>query len=113
MFHRAALVVLPYTEATQSGVVPVAYNFARPVVGTKVGALAECIDDGKTGLLVPPRDPESLALAIVRILEDETLRTQMGEAGRQKLLRECSPEVVAEQTLHVYSQAISMTVGGA
>ena len=113
MFQRAALVVLPYTEATQSGVVPVAYNFSRPVVGTKVGALAECIEDGKTGLLVPPRDPESLARAIVQILENETLRLQMGDSGKQKLLRECSPEMVAERTLNVYAQAIANPGGGA
>lgn len=107
MFRRSAVVVLPYTEATQSGVVPVAYNFSRPVVGTNVGALAECIDDGKTGFLVPPRDPEALAKAIVRILDNEPLRLEMGEAGRNKLLRECSAEVVAEKTLRVYSKAIS------
>ena len=113
MFQRAAVVVLPYTEATQSGVVPVAYNFSRPVVGTRVGALAECIEDGRTGLLVPPRDPESLAMAIVRVLENETLRMEMGAAGKRKLLRECSPEVIAEKTLHVYSQAMAMPFVGA
>jgi glycosyltransferase involved in cell wall biosynthesis len=107
MFRRSSVVVLPYTEATQSAVVPVAYNFSRPVVGTRVGALAECIDDGTTGFLVPPRDPESLAVAIVRILENDSLRLQMGMAGKQKLIRECSPEVVAQRTVQVYSDAIA------
>jgi glycosyltransferase involved in cell wall biosynthesis len=107
MFRRSSVVVLPYTEATQSAVVPVAYNFSRPVVGTRVGALAECIDDGTTGFLVPPRDPESLAVAIVQILENDSLRLKMGMAGKQKLNRECSPEVVAQSTLRVYSEAIA------
>lgn len=111
MFQRSAVVVLPYNEATQSGVVPIAYNFSKPVVATRVGALAECVDDEVTGLLVPPRDPKQLADAIVRILKDSELRTRMGAAGLEKLRRECSPEVVARQTLQVYSNASGLNIG--
>ena len=108
MFQRAAVVVLPYNEATQSGVVPVAYNFGKPVVATNVGALAECVDDEVTGLLVPPGDPQKLADAIVRILSDADLRLRMGAAGRDKLQRECSPEVVARQTVNAYAKAAGL-----
>ena len=108
MFQRAALVVLPYNEATQSGVVPVAYNFGKPVVATRVGALAECVDDEHTGLLVPPRDPQHLADAIVRVLTDADLRKRMGAAGRQKLELESSPTVVARQTVDAYRKAAGL-----
>ena len=108
MFQRAAVVVLPYNEATQSGVVPVAYNFGKPVVATCVGALAECVDHEETGLLVPPRDPQKLADAIVRVLTDSDLRSQMGAGGRRKLQRECSPAVVAQQTIETYAKAAGM-----
>ena len=109
MFQQAALVVLPYNEATQSGVVPVAYNFSKPVVATRVGALAECVDDQETGLLVPPRDPQQLADAIVRILKDADLRKKMGTAGREKLQLECSPAVVAGQTVSAYMKAAGIS----
>ena len=112
MFQRAAVVVLPYTEATQSGVVPVAYNFGKPVVATRVGALAECVDHESTGLLVPPRDPKALANAIVRVLTSDDLRLRMGQAGRVKLSAECSPEVVARQTVDVYRDAASHQLVG-
>lgn len=105
-FQQSALVVLPYNEATQSGVVPVAYNYNRPVVATNVGALAECVIDESTGLLVPPRDPEKLAAAIVRLLQNKSERHAMGEAGKAYLDAQCSPAVVAKRTADVYRKAV-------
>ena len=64
-FTAADLVVLPYLEATQSAVVPIAYGFERPVLTTRVGGLAEVVKDGETGFLVPPGDSEALAAATV------------------------------------------------
>jgi hypothetical protein len=107
LFARAAVVVLPYVEASQSGVVPVAYAAGKPVVATSVGGLPEVVEDGRTGLLVPPGDHRALADAIACLLEDPAARDDMGSAGRRKLEREWSPQVVAEQTLHVYEKALS------
>jgi glycosyltransferase involved in cell wall biosynthesis len=107
LFRQASLVVLPYVEASQSGVIPVAYTFAKPVVATTVGALPEMVDDGRTGYLVPPRDPEALAVAIVRLLKDRHLRRRVGQNGKRKIDSECSPEVVSRQTLAVYRAAVA------
>jgi glycosyltransferase involved in cell wall biosynthesis len=106
LFLGAAVVVLPYLEATQSGVVPFAYTYARPVVATRVGALPSAIDDGVTGILVPPRDVEALADAIVRVLKDPVLAQQMGEAGQRKINEEASPDVVARASMRVYELAV-------
>jgi glycosyltransferase involved in cell wall biosynthesis len=106
IFSQASVVVLPYIEASQSGVIPIAYTFARPVVGTTVGGLPEMIEDGVTGLLVPPSNVEKLASAIVTILRDDTQRTRMGRAGRRKIELECAPDVIARQTLDVYQSAL-------
>lgn len=65
-FSAADVVVLPYIEATQSGVVQIAYGFAKPVITTNVGGLAEVVRDGETGLIVPPRNSDALAKAITR-----------------------------------------------
>ncbi|TWU34940.1 glycosyltransferase family 4 protein [Novipirellula artificiosorum] len=105
-FQRSAIVALPYNEATQSGVVPVAYNYGKPVVATRVGALPECIDDGVTGLLIPPRDPQAIADAVIDLLKNPERRRQMGRAGKAKLDRECSPSVVAQRTADAYRSAI-------
>lgn len=106
LFRQADLVVLPYVEASQSGVVPLAYAAMKPVVATTVGGLPEIVDDGRTGCLVPPRDERALAGAIVRLLRDEALRRQMGINGRQKLDAECSPTVIAHHTMAVYHRAL-------
>ncbi len=106
LFRRASVVVLPYIEATQSGVIPLAYTFGKPVVATTVGSLPEMVDHGQTGLLVPPRDVPALASAIIRLLQDKPLRQQMGRNGKHKIETECSPLRVAAQTLAVYDCAV-------
>ena len=87
VFRRADLVVLPYVEATQSGVVPVAYQFGVPVIATRVGGLAEVVRDGETGYLVPPRDPASLAARIVHFFscDDKSRFRRNVERFRERL----------------------------
>jgi len=65
-FCASDLVVLPYVTATQSGIVQVAYHYNRPVVVTRVGGLPEVVHDGKTGFIVPIKDPDALADAVLR-----------------------------------------------
>ena len=107
LFAHASIVALPYIEASQSGVIPVAYSFEKPVIATQVGGLPDMVDHGGTGLLVPPADVEALAAAILRLLRSQEERQAMGIAGHAKLTRECAPEVVAGQTLAVYDAAVT------
>jgi glycosyltransferase involved in cell wall biosynthesis len=106
LFQQASVVVLPYVEASQSGVIPMAYTFMKPVVATTVGGLPEMVEDGRTGYLVPPRDEHSLAAAVVRLLRNKPLRRQLGLNGKRKLDAECAPPVIAQQTFEVYNRAI-------
>ena len=69
-FASADLVILPYESATQSGVIQIAYSFGVPLVATNVGGLPEVVLDGRTGLIVPPKDPEALAKAVIRYFEE-------------------------------------------
>ena len=68
LFALADLVVLPYRSASQSGVIPLAATFRKPVVATKVGALPDAL--AGSGLLVPPEDPDALEAAIVQALHE-------------------------------------------
>lgn len=65
LFRRAHVVALPYRSATQSGIVPLAYQFGVPVIASDVGGLSEVVRDGRTGLLFPPGDSERLASLLV------------------------------------------------
>jgi glycosyltransferase involved in cell wall biosynthesis len=107
LFRQSSLIVLPYIEASQSGVIPLAYTFSKPVVATTVGALPEMVEDGGTGYLVSPCDVKALADAVVRLLLDRELRHGMGATGKTKIDNECSAEVIAQQTLAVYRAAIA------
>ncbi len=65
-FAAADLVVLPYVHCTGSGIVQIAFGCQRPVVASAVGSLPEAIVHGQNGLLVPPKDPLSLARTIIQ-----------------------------------------------
>jgi len=107
LFQRASIVVFPYIEASQSGVVPLAYAFKKPVVVTDVGSIPEVVDDGKTGYIVPPKDPKKLAEAVIDLLEDKEKRRKMGENGYKKTEEELSWDSIAVKTIEVYKKALS------
>ena len=69
-FTAANLAVLPYNEATQSGILSIAYGFSKPVVITDVGGLAELVDDGKTGFIVPPHNIPKLADSVIKYFNE-------------------------------------------
>jgi glycosyltransferase involved in cell wall biosynthesis len=106
LFRRAAIVVLPYIEASQSFIISIAYRFGKPVVATRVGGLPEMVDHGRTGFLVPPRDIEGLAKAIVDLMQNDEMREAFGENGMRKVNVECAPEAVGRQTVAVYRRAL-------
>ena len=69
-FNACDVVVLPYTEITTSGVVPLAYSFSRPVITTSIGGMTEIVSE-ETGKLVPPGDADRLAQAIQEIFGED------------------------------------------
>lgn len=73
-----------------------------PVVATAVGGVPEAIVDGVNGILVPPRQPKTLAQAIVRLVVDPDMARAMGEAGRARAEELFDARVMAEKTLTVY-----------
>jgi glycosyltransferase involved in cell wall biosynthesis len=74
----------------------------RPVVATAIGGIPEVVEDGITGLLVAPRDPEALAEKIALLLDDASLREKMGRAARQRAETEHSRDRMGERLLALY-----------
>jgi alpha-maltose-1-phosphate synthase len=105
-FSRSALIVLPYTNASQSGIIPIAYAFQKPVVVTNVGSITEVVEQGKTGLIVPPKDSVALANAIITLLLNDTLRREMGSNAYRKMQDELSWEQIAQETMKIYKQTV-------
>ncbi len=75
---------------------------ARPVVGSRVGGLAEAVAHEESGLLVPPAEPPALARALARLARDAPLRARLGAGGRARVLARFTAEQMAEGTLACY-----------
>ncbi|MCK9924660.1 glycogen synthase [Frankia sp. AgPm24] len=76
------------------------------VVASRVGGIPEVVDDGVTGLLVPPDDPPALADAINTVLADPSRATAMGRAGRDRAVTEFGWAAVAERTAALYTSVV-------
>ncbi len=107
LFRAASLVVLPYIEASQSGVAALAAGFARPVVASDVGELGLLVRETGMGLVVPPGEPAALSASIARLLEDEALAASCRRAAAAAAVGSMSPATVAERTLGAYARIIA------
>lgn len=105
LYDDAAVVVCSsYGEGLPLCVIE-AMAHGRPVVATTVGGIPQLVEDGRTGYLVPPRDAPALRSALERVLADADLRRSMGRAGRERISRMCSWDVVTDATLAAYDFA--------
>lgn len=106
-FTAARLLVLPYENGWNSGVLASAFGFGKPVIVTRVGGFEEVVDDESTGLLVPPKDPSALAAALVRLLRDDALYARM-ITNVQQAAKDISWESIAQVTETRYADVLGM-----
>lgn len=99
LIRRAAVVVFPYRSATSSGALALAMSLGRPVVATSAGGLADAMEDGVTGRLVPPEDPEALARAISDLLAAPEAAEALARRGRQVILSDRSWPAIAARMI--------------
>jgi glycosyltransferase involved in cell wall biosynthesis len=106
LFEQSSVVVLPYVEASQSGVSAIGFTAGTVVVASRVGGLADQIRDQHTGLLVEPRNPTELAATLLAILQDrerqERIRVEAQVLGEGEL----SWENIAAKTFEIYQRAL-------
>ncbi|MGH7902078.1 MAG: glycosyltransferase, partial [Thermodesulfobacteriota bacterium] len=77
-----------------------------PVVSTTVGSIPELIEDGKEGLLVPERNETALAQAIIKLIDNPSLREEMGKRGREKITREFNIKTQVDKLLEIWERVI-------
>ena len=106
LFAAADLAVLPYTQASQSGVLLLAYGFARPVVAYPVGGLGEAVVDGETGWLCARADPQALSEALrAAVAAGPQERSRRGASGERLAAERYAWPAIAEATQAVYRRA--------
>ena len=111
VMRQAHIFALPsYREGLPTAVVEAA-ACGRPVVATDVPGCREVVRDGENGFLVPVRNPQALAEAFIRLLEDPDLRRRMGECGRKMVLESFTERHVFSQVLGLYQTMLPSPTG--
>lgn len=106
LYRAADVVVVPSVwPEPLSRVLLEAMRIGRPVVATAVGGTPEAVEHGVTGLLVPRRDPEALAKAVIELLLDPERRERMGEAAAARARTAFDEERLVTALLEVYREA--------
>lgn len=109
-YERAAVVCVPSRREGYGVVAREAMAYGRPVVASAVGGLLDAVEDGATGLLVPPGDVAALRAALKELLGDADLRRRLGGAARVRARERFSWDRATELTLAAYRDALG---GGA
>ena len=99
--------VLPSYREAQGLSILEAMALSRPVVASAVGGIPEMIEDGRSGLLVPPRDPEALAAAIAKLLLDHPYADMLARAGRELVHQRFCVELMVRAVETIYDESIA------
>ncbi len=107
--RRASVIVLPtyYGEGLPKILLEAA-ACGKPIVTTDVRGCRDIVRNGTNGLLVPPRDVQSLTSAMWRLIDQPALRQRMGRAGRALVLREFTAQQVADKTVAIYRTMLGL-----
>lgn len=106
-FRQADALLLPSHTEGQPLVILEAFAAGLPVIATTVGAIPEMIGEGTHGFLIPPRDPEAIAQAVVRLATDPALRQRMGETNQARFREQYTLERYVERVDRHWKQALS------
>jgi len=106
-YYRAMdLVAMPSLSEGMPNVALEAMIFGKPVVASRVGGVPEVVVEGETGFMVTAGDSESLAVALIRMLESPSRMQAMGEAGRRRALDNFSPTARVDRVLELYKELL-------
>lgn len=106
LIHAMEFFVLPSRAEGLPLVALEAMSLQKAVVASCVGGVSEAVQDGKTGILVPPENVDALTRAILKLLSDPPLSRTMGEAGRERVQKYFSEARMCERVLNVYDELI-------
>jgi glycosyltransferase involved in cell wall biosynthesis len=108
-FKAADVLVLPYAQVFQSGVLFLSYSFGLPVIATDVGSFRDDIIDGKTGFVCRALDPQDMATAIEAYFASDLYKALVHRRPgiRKAANAQYSWDIVAEKTCSVYAQLLT------
>ena len=106
-FEYSNVVVLPYKDASQSGIIPVAFAYGKPVICTRVGSLDEVVKNQVNGIVIEKGDIEGLVEAMIELYCNSELYSRLSEGALKTSEIDLSWDRVANLTENVYLKALS------
>lgn len=106
LFQRSAVAVLPYIEASQSGVAALAYGLGTPVIASDLGGLREVVHHERDGFLVPPKNVSALAEAVIHYLSSSSIQKDFQAAALKRCQDDLNWLNIAKQTYSIYQQVL-------
>lgn len=109
LIGNSSFLVLPYDNPFQyssSGVIPLSYTFARPVVVSNVPSLVEYVENGETGLIFEVNNTKQLANCMTELIENNSKCLEMGQTAYQKMVNEMSLDVCCKRINDIYNKII-------
>jgi N,N'-diacetylbacillosaminyl-diphospho-undecaprenol alpha-1,3-N-acetylgalactosaminyltransferase len=104
IMHISDVVVLPSYREGIPIVLLEAMSMGRPIVTTNSVGCRDVVEEGKNGFLVPIKDHIALASAIMKLIDNEELRVEMGRYGREKALREFDAKIIVDKIVLIYEE---------
>ena len=105
--QEADCVILPYLNATQSGVLAAAFAGRRCVIASEVGGLADIVEHMRNGILVPPADPQALADAVLMLAADADLRARLRQGAERTAITRLNWDRISQDLFDAFRQAES------
>ncbi len=105
-YQRASIFVAPALWDNSPNTIYEAMACGTPVVASRAGGIPELVDDGVTGVLVPPRDETALVDAITQLLDDPSECARMGKRAREKSVEQYSVDKIMARTLDFYQRTL-------
>ena len=106
LISKASVFVLPSVKEGMPMVLLEVMASGKPVIGSDISGISDVVTHGQNGLLVPPRNPEALANAVLTLLNDESLRRRLGRNARQLMVEKYSWNIITSKIEKVYYEAI-------
>jgi len=111
--RRALVTVVPSRYDNNPNTVSEAAALGAPLVASDVGGIGEVVADGESALLVPPADPDALAVAIGRLLDDPQRAARLGAAAGRSTALNLDPDRIADRTLEFYRSVLDRRASAA
>lgn len=106
-YSTADLLVLPSHSEGSPNVLLEAMAWRLPVLATDVGGVSEIVEQNRTAVLVPPHDPDSMARALARLIDDSSLRNRLADASATRVVEHFSPQIYTQSLIKLYSELVT------